>query len=499
MSYLLATANVERIPLADKSVDLVIGSPPYMDARTYGIGAQRGCVEWVEWMLGVTTEALRVSRGAVVWVMAGVTRDRNYWPGCEGLAYEWFRRGGHAYRPCYWHRVGVPGSGGDQWFRADVEYAMAFKRPGKLPWTDNTACGHPPKCAPGGAMANRLSDGHRVNQKGRLPDKAMTGRDTDGPRRIRGYYAPALANPGNLIQESSPESQLAFTIETYTQVAGSDFDELLRSMRKAATEEDLPRWWCRVFARIQGEAILRSNLQRLGIEVAGRPETGRPPASGSQNRSEENDPGCVRPVRFDAEVGNSSQGWGCDQQRSREPGMPVHDLPPIGTQAFGLLGGRMLEALHGDGLLLHALLAFQEVRKSFDEMFREGQAQVGGDLIQVPVGGGQMGSTFSHINEAPYPEGVPEFFVKSLCPPAGLVLDPFGGSGTTASVAARSGRVGLSFDLRPGQADLARRRIEDQLQAAARPHAPRPGKPKVARPAGQASFLDRLPGEAEAR
>ena len=317
MSYLLATCDANRLALPDQSVDLVIGSPPYMDARTYGIGAQRGCVEWVEWMLGVTTEALRVSRGAVVWVMAGVTRDRNYWPGCEGLAYEWFRRGGHAYRPCYWHRVGVPGSGGDQWFRADVEYAMAFKRPGKLPWTDNTALADPPKCAPGGAMANRLGDGRRVNKLDRPPDKARRKRQADGSREDQGYYAPVLANPGNLLSRKT--------------------------------------------------------------------------------------------------------------------------------------------------------------------------------------GGGCLGHELAHINEAPYPEGVPEFFVKSLCPPAGLVLDPFGGSGTTASVAARSGRVGLSFDLRPGQADLARRRIEDQLQAAARPHAPRPGKPKVARPVGQASFLDRVPGEAEAR
>jgi hypothetical protein len=121
---MFAVADVMRIPLPNQSVDLVMGSPPYCDARTYDDGTlpagrvvSLDCDGWVRWMLDVTTEALRVSRGAVVWVAAGVTRDRAYWPACEGLMWEWYKRGGSAYRPCYWHRVGIPGSGGDQWFR----------------------------------------------------------------------------------------------------------------------------------------------------------------------------------------------------------------------------------------------------------------------------------------------------------------------------------------------------------------------------------------------
>ena len=72
-------ADAEHLPLADRSVDLVFGSPPYCDARTYGIKAQRKCVEWVEWMLRCTAEAQRVCRGPVLWVAAGVTRKRNCW------------------------------------------------------------------------------------------------------------------------------------------------------------------------------------------------------------------------------------------------------------------------------------------------------------------------------------------------------------------------------------------------------------------------------------
>jgi hypothetical protein len=80
------------------SVDLVFGSPPYADARSYGIGAQRGCQEWIDWMLDVTAAAVRVSRGLVLWVCASVTRKWCYWPGPEGLLYEWWKRGGQCWR-----------------------------------------------------------------------------------------------------------------------------------------------------------------------------------------------------------------------------------------------------------------------------------------------------------------------------------------------------------------------------------------------------------------
>jgi hypothetical protein len=215
-TYSIFRADATAIPLADQSVDLTVTSPPYCDARTYGINAQRGCVEWVEWMLRVVAECQRVTRGPVIIVAAGVTRDRNYWPACEGLMWEWWKRGGDCqlYRPVFWHRVGIPGSGGKDWFRADVEYCMCFKRPGALVWSENTACGHKPKWAPGGEMSHRLSGGERRNQWGmrgngttRKPDGTMqkmsqpshqihTKHDENG----QGYSVPAIANPGNLIR-----------------------------------------------------------------------------------------------------------------------------------------------------------------------------------------------------------------------------------------------------------------------------------------------------------
>lgn len=254
---MIVQADARRIPLADGSVDLVFGSPPYCDARTYGIGAQRDCEEWVDWMLDVTTECLRVSRGPVVWVAAGVTRARDYWPACEGLMWEWRKRGGSMYRPCYWHRIGIPGSGGDDWFRADVEYVMCFKRPGKLAWSDNTAMGHAPK---------KSSPSYRTHTKTRA-DRSI---------EVQSWTQPVLANPGN--------------------------------------------------------------------------------------------------------------------------------------------------------------------------------------LLTTNVGGGNMGDKIAHENEAPFPEKLAEFFIRSLCPPGGMVMDPFSGSGTTYTVAVRHGRKALAIDLRMSQCQLTRTR-----------------------------------------
>lgn len=222
-------ADVLHLPLSSHSVDLVFGSPPYCDCRTYDDGAlpegrtvSMEVREWVEWMLDVTTECLRVSRGAVVWVAAGPTRDRNYWPACEGLMWRWFDEGrGTAYRPCYWHRIGIPGSGGDQWFRADVEYVMCFKREGKLPWTDNTAMGHPPKCGPGGRMTNRKRNGKRDTSQairpipelsnpgcmistgvaggGNIGDKMAHDNEAPFPEKLAEHFIRSLCPPGGTV------------------------------------------------------------------------------------------------------------------------------------------------------------------------------------------------------------------------------------------------------------------------------------------------------------
>lgn len=82
-----------------------------------------------------------------------------------------------------------------------------------------------------------------------------------------------------------------------------------------------------------------------------------------------------------------------------------------------------------------------------------------GNVIRCSVGGGRMGSKLSHDNEAPFPEKLCEFFIRSFCPPDGTVLDPFAGSGTTLAVAKRFGRNAIGVDIRESQVKLTNRRL----------------------------------------
>ncbi len=82
-----------------------------------------------------------------------------------------------------------------------------------------------------------------------------------------------------------------------------------------------------------------------------------------------------------------------------------------------------------------------------------------GNVIECTVGKGHMGWPGSHDNEAPFPQSLAEFFVRSFCPPGGVVLDPFSGSGTTVAAAFRFGRRGIGIDLRGSQCDMGRRRL----------------------------------------
>jgi hypothetical protein len=255
------------------SVDLVFGSPPYEDARTYGIDFKLKGQAWVDWMVDVFRASLHVSRGLVAFVVEG--RTKNYqWTATPALLMADLHRAGVKLRkPPLYKRFGIFGSGGPDWLRNDYEFVICAAA-GKLPWSDNTACGHPPKCKPGGAPTHRLKDGSR---KATQAERKLMGPHRARRRAGLGYTPPELANPGNVIDCGA-------------------------------------------------------------------------------------------------------------------------------------------------------------------------------------VGGGNMGDAICHENEAPFPEKLAEFFVKSFCPPGGVVLDPFSGSGTTAKVALTHGRSAVAMDVRESQIELTTRR-----------------------------------------
>lgn len=68
-------------------------------------------------------------------------------------------------------------------------------------------------------------------------------------------------------------------------------------------------------------------------------------------------------------------------------------------------------------------------------------------------------AAFSDAHFATFPPALVERCIKAGCPRGGTVLDPFGGSGTTALVADRLGKNAILIELNPEYAEMARKRI----------------------------------------
>jgi hypothetical protein len=192
------------LPFADKSIDLVFCSPPYEAARTYGIDFALKGQDWVDWAVPRYLECLRVCKGLVVWVVEGQTKKFRYSCTPVLLMAELHRLGVHVRKPPVYHRSGIPGSGGPDWWRNDWEWCVCATNGGRLPWSDNTACGEPCKCAPGGRLSNRHTDGTRANSHhGRSGELETTPDGVRGIRRKNGsLYVLEKANPGNVIKGS---------------------------------------------------------------------------------------------------------------------------------------------------------------------------------------------------------------------------------------------------------------------------------------------------------
>lgn len=87
-----------------------------------------------------------------------------------------------------------------------------------------------------------------------------------------------------------------------------------------------------------------------------------------------------------------------------------------------------------------------------------------GNVIYGAVGGGKMGSGRAHDNEAPFPEWLADWFVRSFAPPGGIVCDPFCGSGTTLAAALKAGRRAIGCDVRASQVRLTAERIREEIE-----------------------------------
>jgi site-specific DNA-methyltransferase (adenine-specific) len=73
-------------------------------------------------------------------------------------------------------------------------------------------------------------------------------------------------------------------------------------------------------------------------------------------------------------------------------------------------------------------------------------------------------SKFREAHFAVFPEPLVETCILATCPPGGLVLDPFLGSGTACVVAQRLGRSFLGIDINPEYCLMAQRRLTGAIR-----------------------------------
>ena len=174
--------------------NLVIGSPPYEDRRTYNIGFKLAGQDWVDWMAGIIKACLAVTDGLVAFVVCGKTVKGRYSCTPELLMADLHRAGIIVRRPPLYVRWGIAGSGGKDWLANRYEPIVCCCNTETLPWSDNTACGQPPKHKPGGQMSYRNVDGERLSKL--YPSSRTRNGKRDTNKR---YKPPELANPGNII------------------------------------------------------------------------------------------------------------------------------------------------------------------------------------------------------------------------------------------------------------------------------------------------------------
>ena len=81
-----------------------------------------------------------------------------------------------------------------------------------------------------------------------------------------------------------------------------------------------------------------------------------------------------------------------------------------------------------------------------------------GDMWRIPT------TPFPGAHFATFPPKLIEPIIKAGSPKGGIVLDPFGGSGTVGQVARRLGRRFILIEIKPEYADMARQRVRGRYK-----------------------------------
>lgn len=119
--------------------------------------------------------------------------------------------------------------------------------------------------------------------------------------------------------------------------------------------------------------------------------------------------------------------------------------------------------------------AAEIARRKLDQLGRRTtEAGFGRDRTKTYLLGGadpgnvvSVGQTYNQhkgvAHTAAMPEGLAEFFIRSMSPADGLVIDPFAGGGTTVVVGRRLGRHAAGFELHGDFVTAAWRRIAEDV------------------------------------
>lgn len=114
----------------------------------------------------------------------------------------------------------------------------------------------------------------------------------------------------------------------------------------------------------------------------------------------------------------------------------------------------------------------QKPRKMLDTCNPAGR--VPGSVWEIPTHPLHVPTELNFPHPAAFPLEWPRRLITAWCPPRGIVLDPFGGTGTTALAADVLGRIGISIDASADYCRIARWRTTDPGERARACGGPRP-------------------------
>lgn len=159
--------------LPNNFADMAVGSPPYpRKALRYGSTQRKmSNEEWIEWMLEITSECVRICKGFCWWVVNGTVRKGYYEPVVEGLIYQAWVKGLHCDRPDIWHKNAAPNRNG-RYFSNDWEYVLCFKET-EYPYFNWQSIAQPKKFKSGGHFRQRSNSGGERKRGSDYPTKEL--------------------------------------------------------------------------------------------------------------------------------------------------------------------------------------------------------------------------------------------------------------------------------------------------------------------------------------